>query len=220
MAQVGTGHLLWWKQVSGEDGGPCLLFLELITTLDCGCCCCCASVFIIIFTKRGRMCNLHKWAQGPLHSKMAPCLSSQPCLPGATVMFFPGRMLSSKQSGWEQGVPERGRDSLWVLLGQFRQGGLQGVAEGTLGLQKERGSQKLGRLEEQLPSSCMTSVGGCGERSSGLPPIPVCSCGSRSMPISTCCLLDGFSRRSRVLQREITSSSFCWNLSPLPCGAL
>lgn len=58
--------------------------------------------------------------------------------------------------------------------------------------------KKRGRLEEQLPSLWMASVGGCVERSSGLPPITISLRDSRSIHRSIRCLLDGVSRHSRT----------------------
>lgn len=56
-----------------------------------------------------------------------------------------------------------------------------------------------GRLEEQLPSLWMASVGGGGKTTSGLPPITVSLHDSRSLHGSIRCLLDGVSKHSRTL---------------------
>lgn len=89
------------------------------------------------------------------------------------------------------------------------------MAEGVLGLQRESRLEKAGRLEEQLPSLWMASVGGCVERRSGLPPITISLRDSRSIHRSIRCLLDGVPEHSRTLQQELTSSLPAGN--PAPC---
>lgn len=59
-----------------------------------------------------------------------------------------------------------------------------------------------GRLEEQLPSLRMASVGGCGKTTSGLLPITVSLRDSRSLHGSIRCLLDGVSKHSRTLWED------------------
>lgn len=73
-----------------------------------------------------------------------------------------------------------------------------------------------GRLEEQLPSLRMASVGGCGETTSGLPPITVSLHDSRSLHGSIRCLLDRVSEHSRTLWEDRAYLLLCLLETQLP----
>lgn len=73
-----------------------------------------------------------------------------------------------------------------------------------------------GRLEEQLPSLRMASVGGCGKTTSGLPPITVSLHDSRSLHGSIRCLLDGVSKHSRTLREDRAYLLLCLLETQLP----
>lgn len=73
-----------------------------------------------------------------------------------------------------------------------------------------------GRLEEQLPSLRMASVGGCGKTTSGLPPITVSLHDSRSLHGSIRCLLDGVSKHSRTLWEDRAYLLLCLLETQLP----
>lgn len=73
-----------------------------------------------------------------------------------------------------------------------------------------------GRLEEQLPSLWMASVGGCGKTTSGLPPITVSLHDSRSLHRSIRCVLDGVSEHSRTLWGDRAHLPLCRLETQLP----
>lgn len=138
----------------------------------------------------------------------------------------PGAVLPARHSC--SLIPPRG----WILSNARPSGQKERVPNGCRGSRKvKRAPEELGvslvskastdlkmqgRLEEQLPSLWMASVGGCGKTTSGLPPITVSLHDSRSLHGSIRCLLDGVSKHSRMLWGDRAYLLLCLLETQLP----
>lgn len=184
-------------------------------------------MLIIVLTKRGRACSSQNWAWAQLLSKMAPCLHQElSFLQGTLALQFPppparGWILSNaRPSGQERRAPNGCRGIILVQMALRKQGEPPQHSwwlEGCPWSPKQVLTLKMqGRLEEQLPSLRMASVGGCGKTTSGLPPITVSLHDSRSLHGSIRCLLDGVSKHSRTLWEDGAYLLLCLLETQLP----
>lgn len=157
---------------------------------------------------------------GSLPAPGAVLLARHSCSP----VSLPARgwiLSNARPSGQERRAPNGCRGIILVQMALRRQG--EGPPrhswwlEGCPWSPKQVLTLKMqGRLEEQLPSLRMASVGGCGKTTSGLPPITVSLHDSRSLHGSIRCLLDGVSKHSRTLWEDRAYLLLCLLETQLP----
>lgn len=134
---VGTDHPPWrtgiWKR---QQSHPALFGAYHLFGFCC--CCCCCFVFIMILTKRGRVCRSQNWALVQLLSKMAPRLSPELSFLGGALLFYSGWILGSQALWQGAGSARRAQGSIYLSAdGSPKTVRALGVAEGVLGLQRE-----------------------------------------------------------------------------------